>query len=449
MRLRLQEFQADPEEPFLHDKLSRQQHVEALCRVLRSIEGHATVSIDAPWGAGKTAFVKMCSAHLQSRGVRVVQFNAWQENYTQNPLVDVVSAISAQIKNARTESIVKTAKQAAVALGYSAIRLGSHGLIDPSELKRDDSTMYAAWDDAKKDVEEFTETLGKFLSSESGAVVVFIDELDRCRPAYALQLLDAVRCLLSVDGLVIVLSVNRDELCHSVEAIYGPTFNTDRYLRRFVDLSIGLPVPDEEDLSSFLTMMLETSGLDSRFRADGYERPMLEMVADLPGCSLRDVQQAVHLAAVAVASVEPSSGFPLDPSAIKRQAAVALIVLRILDKKAYQRLCRGDIDAFSAVAAMNAALGEDPKWREGSKASDMAHTQVEALLLLTARTYWQQHGTEQEAFINNYTSKIADDQDRAQRVWDVRDEKAHYVRGHLDIGPVADLIELVHSNIDT
>ena len=81
---------------------------------------------------------------------------------------------------------------------------------------------------------------------------------------------------------MIVLSVNRDELCHSVEAIYGPTFNTDRYLRRFVDLSIGLPVPDEEDLSSFLAMMLETSGLDSRFRADGYERPMLEMVADLP-----------------------------------------------------------------------------------------------------------------------------------------------------------------------
>ena len=32
---------------------------------------------------------------------------------------------------------------------------------------------------------------------------------------------------------------------------------------------------------------------------------------------------------------------------------------------------------------------------------------------------------------------------------DVRDEKAHYVRGYLDIGPVADLIELVHSNIDT
>ena len=138
---------------------------------------------------------------------------------------------------------------------------------------------------------------------------------------------------------------------------------------------------------------------------------------DLPGCSLRDVQQAVHLAAVAVASVEPSSGFPLDPSAIKRQAAVALIVLRILDNKAYQRLCRGDIDAFSAVAAMNAALGEDPKWSEGSKASDMAHTQVEALLLLTARTYWRQHETEQEAFIKKYTSKIADDQERAQRVW--------------------------------
>ena len=355
----------------------------------------------------------------------------------------------AQIKNARTESIVKTAKQAAVALGYSAIRLGSHGLIDPSEFgtrRLDDARRVGRCQKGRREVHRDAREVS--CPAGSGSVVVFIDELDRCRPAYALQLLDAVRCLLSVDGLVIVLSVNRDELCHSVEAIYGPSFNTDRYLRRFVDLSIGLPVPDEEDLSSFLTLMLETSGLVSHFRSDGYERPMLEMVADLPGCSLRDVQQAVHLAAVAVASIEPSSGFLPDPSAMKRQAAVALVVLRILDNKAYQRLCRGDIDAFSAVAAMNAALEEDPKWSEGPKASDMARTQVEALLLLTTRIHWQQHESEQEAFIKQYTSKIADDQDRAQRVWDVLEEKAPYVRGHLDIGPVADLIELVSSNID-
>lgn len=80
VRLHPNEFEADPRDPFKHDKLSRRQHVEAFCSVLSGIEGPAVVLLDAPWGSGKTAFVRMCSAFLQSqKEVRVVEFNAWRQ----------------------------------------------------------------------------------------------------------------------------------------------------------------------------------------------------------------------------------------------------------------------------------------------------------------------------------------------------------------------------------
>ena len=70
-----------------------------------------------------------------------------------------------------------------------------------------------------------------------GPLIVIIDELDRCHPSYALELLATVRHLFNVDGVVkIVLAINRAELAHSVQSIYGPDFSADRYLRRFADL---------------------------------------------------------------------------------------------------------------------------------------------------------------------------------------------------------------------
>ena len=109
MRLHPVEFTAHEKAPFENDRLNRRPHVEALCRVLRGVDGHAVVSLDAPWGAGKTAFVRMCSAHLRSQGVRVVEFNAWQKGHTGNPLVDLVAAVSDQIGKSKVAELRKTA----------------------------------------------------------------------------------------------------------------------------------------------------------------------------------------------------------------------------------------------------------------------------------------------------------------------------------------------------
>jgi hypothetical protein len=66
-------------------------------------------------------------------------------------------------------------------------------------------------------------------------IVIVIDELDRCRPTYAIKLLEEVKHLFDVEGLVFVLGMHGAALGHSVSAAYGAKFDGVAYLGRFVN----------------------------------------------------------------------------------------------------------------------------------------------------------------------------------------------------------------------
>lgn len=382
MRLRPFEFTADPESPFEHDKLNRQEQVEALCRVLCGVEGHAVVSLDAPWGAGKSAFVKMCSAHLRSeevqQDVQVVEFNAWRQNHTGNPLVDLVSAISDQIGSSKVEELKSTAGK----LAKHLLRVGSRGVIELDLLEDDTPAIFASWTAIEEEIQSFAKRLAAVAAEAEGPLVVIVDELDRCRPSYALELLDTVRHLFAADGVMVILAINRAELIHSVESVYGPDFRADRYLRRFSDLHISLPAPADKDLADFLDGLLEATGLAVRFTASEgtYSGVMLQLVAKAPGSGLRDVEQAVHHTVVALASLAPPPDAYHSLYA-SEQLAVSLIVLKTLDEIAYRRIASGEDNGFEAIADLHKALGSPPEQSERANQFDTARERIETVLL--------------------------------------------------------------------
>ena len=327
VRLHPNEFEADPKDPFKHDKLSRRQHVEAFCSALSGIEGPAVVLLDAPWGSGKTAFVRMCSAFLQSRDVRVVEFNAWRQQYTQRPLVDLVAAISARVPS----PVMADLRREANAVAWHLAKVLTKGIID-RDAPSSGPSMLDSWDVAKTAIDDFTRAL-EAATAEDRPLVVFVDELDRCRPAYALDLLEVVRHLFSVDGVVVVLAINRDQLRCAVKSLYGEEFGAERFLRRFADLHVGLPVPAQPDITTFLDGLLDATGLAARFgAANGWTRLMMHLVVEHPGCSLRDLEQATHLAAVVLSSL-PDNDLWVD-------SAVALVLTIIETRQGRLRALR-------------------------------------------------------------------------------------------------------------
>ena len=75
--------------------------------------------------------------------------------------------------------------------------------------------------------------------------MVFIDELDRCKPSYSVRLLEQIKHYLCDDRFIFVFSVNLQELQHTIKNYYGYSFDACRYLDRFFDLRITLPPADK------------------------------------------------------------------------------------------------------------------------------------------------------------------------------------------------------------
>jgi len=345
LRLRSADFTADEDDPFANDLLDRRPQVEYLSAVITATDSPLVVMVDAPWGSGKTAFLRMCAAHLRHQGVTVAEFNAWADQHTQQPLLDMVGALSARLP-----------KGAATRIGSAASGLLTL-LTTDHPIPRIDS-----WDDHNRAVRSFTESLAE-VAADRGRLVVIVDELDRCQPQYTLGILADIHHLFSVDGVTVLLGVNRRQLCHAVQAVYGPSFDADSYLRRFADIPINLPSPNRTELEAFLDHLYAESRLHGRTSRGlakwAATRAVLRLVIELKSCSLRDLQQAAHIYALALIKRVPDD----HPYDVWQLSVAAMVVLRVADRDAYDRFVAGQSDSFEALTSAYAALGPEPHLR--------------------------------------------------------------------------------------
>ena len=179
-------------------------------------------------------------------------------------------------------------------------------------------------------------------------MIVMIDELDRCRPTYAIELLEVAKHLFSVDHIVFVLAINRTELAHSIQAIYGDRFDAEGYLRRFFDIDFQLPEPDRD---AFLEAMLATIDFKSYVRRaqEKDAQKSAESVSSLvktffrpTDMSIRRVSQAMHRLGLVYASLRS------ERKSFMIGAAVALI-LRTVDPNTYHSFLRGELSDAQVV----------------------------------------------------------------------------------------------------
>lgn len=83
-------------------------------------------------------------------------------------------------------------------------------------------------------------------------LLIFVDELDRCRPDYAIELLEGIKHLFGVPGVTFVIATNIAQLSESIKAVYGSGFDGQRYLQRFFDLQYTLSAPDNKSFSRLM-----------------------------------------------------------------------------------------------------------------------------------------------------------------------------------------------------
>lgn len=116
------------------------------------------------------------------------------------------------------------------------------------------------------------DSLKKSVSEWVGAVVghkqnsypafIFIDELDRCRPSYAVEMLETIKHIFDIDGVVFVVATDTEQLQHAVKAVYGEGFDAKIYLGRFFNSRYSLKSPN---LDNFLDVHSDASKLSEDY----------------------------------------------------------------------------------------------------------------------------------------------------------------------------------------
>ena len=200
------------EDPFQYDLLDRKEAVETLTRLIGANQGPCVLAVDAPWGAGKTTFLKMWAQYLRNQQFPVVEFNAWETDFSDDPFVALCAELTKGFGEGEGGEDAKEFKKAAVEvikhIGSNAVEKVTGGLVVPTKLWADlnEEAVETATEErlakhqkAQAVIEEFKEKLedmaraldGRTDQADAGSqkpLMVMIDELDRCRPSYAVEL---------------------------------------------------------------------------------------------------------------------------------------------------------------------------------------------------------------------------------------------------------------------
>jgi len=83
-------------------------------------------------------------------------------------------------------------------------------------------------------------------------ILIIVDELDRCKPLFAIQTLEVIKHLFDVPNVNFLLSVNFQQLKYSIETVYGQKMDSEGYLRRFINYVIKLPEPSKDVYIDYL-----------------------------------------------------------------------------------------------------------------------------------------------------------------------------------------------------
>lgn len=289
-------------EAWSKDKLNRKSSGDFLKKFLQKKYDENMdsfiLNINTEWGFGKTFFLENLALSLKDENYPVIYIDAWKTDFSEEPLIAIISEIndglepylikSSTAKNLLTKTISSAKKiikpSLPVVLSILTKKLTNMSMDEFNELLSDEnsdgervsksteledvvSTVISkaaeealqSHNNMKSSINGFKENLSKLvnhidkkMSKLNLPLFIFIDELDRCRPSYAIEVLENIKHLFGVDGVYFIVATDSKQLSYSINAVYGENFESNRYLRRFFDQEYVLPMPDWSKYSNYL-----------------------------------------------------------------------------------------------------------------------------------------------------------------------------------------------------
>ena len=297
----------------MQQNLGRNTEIINFIRLLDSIKSNFSIAIDNDWGTGKTFFVKQAKMILDAYNEHsydyelsnleriknvidiknidlhlAVYYNAWENDNQKSPLLSLIYEIIKVAKIDTNKTDISINKEKIIKDGLSAIVKHFSG-IDIKELLKCVETeakdIFKEIKGQKSIKEQVDNILNNLLLEHGERLVIFIDELDRCRPTFAVELLEQIKHYFDNDKITFVFSTNIKQLQYTIKKYYGEAFEAKRYLDKFFDLTISL---NEINVIEYFNFVNENS------RGDMYDYVCKEIVKEY-NFTLRDVIKFVQI----------------------------------------------------------------------------------------------------------------------------------------------------------
>jgi hypothetical protein len=263
---------------FENCQLNRKEYGQFLFNYLKSEKSGFVLNIDSSWGSGKTEFLKRFYTECINNNHPTIYIDAWESDFSKDPLSVVAFELLNQIecymsdadeptlkgKLSELKDKIKGFKQylgimagigtASIGFGYAPGKDIVHSVLDESltgneKLIDDLSQNYQKQSQAIKKIKEHLGLISELLEcvySINLPLIILIDELDRCRPTYAIEMIEVVKHFFTTKNVVFIIATDTNQLCSSIKSVYGQEFDSRIYLKRFFDRTANLPEIDFE-----------------------------------------------------------------------------------------------------------------------------------------------------------------------------------------------------------
>lgn len=272
---------------FINDPLERKLFSSRLERYLKVesdfVEGSVVAAINAPFGSGKTTFIEMWKEDLIKRrdsqnsqeafeAPMPVILNAWESDFCGDPLAAILSALLKAVDNWHGKALdpekvhnfkeaLKSASWilAGIGNGFASKLTGVNAMesLKIRDEKRKERTpdipdFIKLFDQRQNALRDLRKALEAAFAGSTPKMLVFVDELDRCRPDYAIHYLETIKHVFNVKGMVFLLAIDAAQLEVSARALFGDDLNFSEYFRKFCHRKFNLPEPEEEPTGKLL-----------------------------------------------------------------------------------------------------------------------------------------------------------------------------------------------------
>ena len=241
------------------DDFNREHIADKIIKLLNSTINVSPMIVDGSWGVGKTEFcLKLINKMNESDENHIIYIDAFKADHSNEPLLTVLAAVLDILPD---DTNKKELREKVLPVLRYGLKVGGKALFShifkqdseevaegfESEINKvaekaiDASVESLLQDhiDSEKNLIALQETLKQV--AEEKPIILFIDELDRCRPDFSILMLETIKHVFDINKVKFVLITNTKQLKASINHCYGLSIDAERYLDKFIKFRFVLP----------------------------------------------------------------------------------------------------------------------------------------------------------------------------------------------------------------